>query len=117
MKKNYFNVKNIIITILVILLSLTLFNPGGFLPMRTNYITKLDSVPYEVIDTLYFGVNTQIDNPNLVNGLGMGFLYQTKQDKIFKLGIGVNNRITDGTSGTFTPYVDAGVYWKVKLRK
>jgi hypothetical protein len=209
MKKKYFNIKNIIITILVTLLALTLFNPGGYLPNRTKFVPKIDSIPYTLIDTLYldsiveveipieievpievmvtqsvdtmeilkmfyvknvkkdvltlpnnvgtltlidtisqnnivsrsfnsnikkqivrdtlrlpeekknklyFGVNTQIDNPNLVNGLGMGFLYQTKQDKIFKIGVGVNNRITDGTSGTFTPYVDAGVYWKLKLK-
>lgn len=210
--KKYINVKNIIITILVILLVLTLFNPGGYLPNRTKFIPKIDSIPYAVHDTvyldslveveievpieievptqvvitqsvdtmeilkmfyvknikkdvltlpnnvgtltlidtisqnkivgrsfeskikkqivkdtlrlpeekknkMYFGLNTQIDRPNLVNGLGMGLLYQTKQDKIFKIGIGVNNRVTDGTTGAFTPYVDAGIYWKIKVRR
>lgn len=210
--KKHINVKNIIIAVLVILLVLTLFNPGGFLPNRTEYVTKTDSIPYAVKDTVfldslvevevevpieievpkqviitesvdtmeilkifynkkieknvltlpngvgtitltdtisqnkivgrsfdskvrkqivkdtlrlpeekknkvYFGINTQIDRPNLINGLGMGLLYQTKQDKIFKLGVGVNNIVTDGTNGTFTPYVDAGIYWKIKVRR
>jgi hypothetical protein len=210
--KKYINVKNIIITILVILLVLTLFNPGGYLPNRTKYIPKIDSIPYTIYDTLYidslveveievpieievptqviitqsvdtmeilkvfynkkieknvlnlpngagtitltdtisqnkiigrlfeskvkkqivrdtlrlpeekkdkvyFGLNTQVDRPNLINGLGMGLLYQTKEDKIFKLGIGVNNWVKDGINGTLTPYVDAGIYWKIKVRQ
>jgi hypothetical protein len=197
---------------LVILLGLTLFNPGGHLPNRIKYVPTVDSIPYAVHDTVYvdslvevevevpvevevtkevvvtqpvdtmgilkifyvknikkdvltlpnnvgtltlidtisqnkivgrsfeskikkqivkdtlrlpeekknkvyFGLNTQIDRPNLVNGLGMGLLYQTKEDKIFKLGVGVNNRVTDGTTGRFTPYVDAGIYWKIKVRR
>ena len=212
--KKYVNVKNIIITILVILLVLTLFNPGGYLPNRTKYVPKVDSIQYTIHDTLYvdslvevevevevpveievprqviitqsvdtmeilkvfynkkieknvlnlpngvgsitltdtisqnkivgrsfdtkvkkqivrdtlrlpeekknkiyFGINTQVDRPNLVNGLGMGLLYQTKEDKIFKVGLGVNNWVKDGTNGTFTPYVDAGIYWKIKVRR
>lgn len=210
--KKYINVKNIIITILVVLLVLTLFNPGGYLPNRTKYELKIDSVPYTVYDTLYidslvevevevpfeievptqviitqsvdtmeilkvfynkkieknvlnlpngvgtisltdtiaenkivgrsfdskikkqivrdtlrlpeekknkvyFGVNTQVDKPNFINGLGMGLLYQTKEDKIFKVGVGVNNWVKDGINGTFTPYVDAGIYWKIKIRR
>jgi hypothetical protein len=210
MKKKYFNIKNIIITILVTLLSLTLFNPGGHLPNRTKFVPKTDSIPYVVHDTLYldslveveipieievpievmvtqsvdtmeilkmfyvknvkkdvltlpnnvgtltlidtisqnnivsrsfeskikkqivrdtlrlpeekknkvyFGVNTQVDRPNLINGMGMGLLYQTKEDKIFKVGIGVNNWVKDGVNGAFTPYVDAGIYWKIKVRR
>lgn len=210
--KKYFNVKNIIITILIILLFLTFFNPGGYIPNRIKYIPQIDSIPYAVHDTLlvdslvevevpyevevektvevlitqpvdtmeilkvfytkniqknvlnlpngvgtitltdtivqnkivgtsfeskikkqivkdtlrlpeekknkiYVGINAQVDKPNLVNGLGMGLLYQTKQDKIFKVGIGVNNWVKDGTNGTFTPYVDAGIYWKIKVRR
>jgi hypothetical protein len=42
---------------------------------------------------------------------------QTKEDKIFKVGVGVNNWVKDGVNGTFTPYVDAGIYWKIKVRR
>lgn len=212
--KKYINAKNIIIVILIILLFLVFLNPGGYVPMRTKYVPKIDSVPYVVHDTIsvdslvevevevevpyevekrvevpvvqsvdtmeilkvfytkniqknvlnlpngvgsitltdtivenkivgtsfeskikkqivrdtlrlpeekknkvYFGVTTQVDRPNLVNGMGMGLLYQTKEDKIFKVGVGVNNWVKDGTNGTFTPYVDAGIYWKIKVRR
>jgi hypothetical protein len=74
-------------------------------------------LPEEKKDKVYFGLNTQVDRPNLINGLGMGLLYQTKEDKIFKLGIGVNNWVKDGINGTLTPYVDAGIYWKIKVRQ
>jgi hypothetical protein len=210
--KKYINTKNIIIVILIIILFLVFLNPGGYLPNRTKYIPKIDSIPYTIYDTLYidslveveievpieievptqviitqsvdtmeilkvfynkkieknvlnlpngagtitltdtisqnkiigrlfeskvkkqivrdtlrlpeekkdkvyFGLNTQVDRPNLINGLGMGLLYQTKEDKIFKLGIGVNNWVKDGINGTLTPYVDAGIYWKIKVRQ
>ena len=49
--------------------------------------------------------------------IGTGILFKTKDDKIFHVGVGVANRVLDGTSGTFTPYVDGGVYWKLKLKK
>lgn len=74
-------------------------------------------LPEEKKNKVYFGFNTQVNNPNLVNALGVGFLYQTKEDKIFKIGIGVNNSVIDGTNGTFIPYVDAGIYWKIKIRR
>jgi hypothetical protein len=74
-------------------------------------------LPEEKKNKIYIGINAQVDNPNLVNGLGMGLLYQTKEDKIFKVGVGVNNWVKDGTNGTFTPYVDAGIYWKIKVRR
>lgn len=74
-------------------------------------------LPEEKKNKVYFGFNTQVNNPNLVNALGVGFLYQTKEDKIFKIGIGVNNSVIDGTNGTFVPYVDAGIYWKIKVRR
>jgi hypothetical protein len=210
--KKHINAKNIIIVILIILLFLVFLNPGGYVPMRTKFVPKIDSVPYAVHDTIpvdslvevevpvpyevekrvevpviqpvdtmeilkvfytkniqknvlnlpngvgtitlmdtivqnkivgtsfdskikkqivrdtlrlpeekknkvYFGVTTQVDGPNFINGMGMGLLYQTKEDKIFKVGVGVNNWVKDGTNGTFTPYVDAGIYWKIKVRR
>lgn len=33
------------------------------------------------------------------------------------VGLGVANRVFDGTNGEFTPYVDGGVYWKIRLKK
>jgi hypothetical protein len=48
--KKYLNVKNFTIVILIILLFLAFFNPGGYLPNRTNIM--VDSIPYAVHDTI-----------------------------------------------------------------
>jgi hypothetical protein len=67
---------------------------------------------------VYVGFTTQMDNVNLVNGIGVGLLLQTKKDKIYNAGIGVNNRVLDGTTnGSFFPYVNIGVFWKIKIKK
>jgi hypothetical protein len=66
---------------------------------------------------IFFGVDGGYNKENVVSHLGAGLLYKTKDDKIFHVGVGVANRVLDGTNGTFTPYVDGGVYWKVKLKK
>ena len=47
----------------------------------------------------------------------MGILLNTKKDKIYNLGIGVANRVVDGTNGGLTPYINGGVYWKIRLKK
>ena len=66
---------------------------------------------------LFFGLNGGFNKENVVSHIGTGVLFKTKDDKIFHVGVGVANRVLDGPSGTFTPYVDGGVYWKLKLKK
>jgi hypothetical protein len=44
-------------------------------------------------------------------------LYETKNDKIYEIGIGVRNRILDGNTGVFVPHIRGGVYWKLKNKK
>ena len=66
---------------------------------------------------LFFGLGGGFNRENVVSHIGTGILFKTKDDKIFHVGVGVANRVLDGTSGTFTPYVDGGVYWKLKLKK
>jgi hypothetical protein len=66
---------------------------------------------------LFFGFDGGLNKENVVSHIGTGILFKTKDDKIFHVGVGVANRVLDGTSGTFTPYVDGGVYWKLKLKK
>lgn len=66
---------------------------------------------------VYFGFNGGLNKENVVSHIGTGILYKTKDDKIFHVGVGVANRLLDGTSGEFTPYVDGGVYWKIKVKK
>jgi len=66
---------------------------------------------------LFFGLNGGFNKENVVSHIGTGVLFKTKDDKIFHVGVGVANRVLDRTSGTFTTYVDGGVYWKLKLKK
>lgn len=66
---------------------------------------------------MFFGFNGGFNKNNVVSHIGTGLIYKTKEDKIFHVGIGVANRILDGTSGEFTPYLDGGVYWKIRLKK
>jgi hypothetical protein len=212
--KKHLTAKNFIIVILIILLFLAFYNPGGHLPNRT--ITRVDSIGYAVHDTIsvdslieveieievpvevevekrvevqvltpvdtteilkiyfakiqhkdvltlpnnvgtitimdtisknsivnrkfisdikqmiikdtvytkepkkgqmYFGFNGGLSKSDVVSHLGTGIMYKTKEDKIYHLGIGVANRILDGTTGQFTPYVDGGVYFKIKTRR
>ena len=53
----------------------------------------------------------------MVSNVGAGLLIKTKKDKIYNLGVGVSNRVTDGTNGTLSPYIGGGVYWKIKFKK
>ena len=66
---------------------------------------------------LFFGFDGGFNKDNVVSHIGTGLLFKTKEDKIFHLGVGVANRVFDGTNGEFTPYVDGGVYWKIKVKK
>ena len=66
---------------------------------------------------VFYGLEGGFNKADFVSSIGMGVLINTKKDKIFQLGLGVNNKTTDGTNGGFTPYVRGGVYWKIKLKK
>ena len=50
--KKHLNLKNFTIVILTILLFLSFFNPGGHLPIRTKYVSQIDSIPYAINDTI-----------------------------------------------------------------
>jgi hypothetical protein len=210
--KKYFNLKNIIIIVLVSLIPLAILNPGGYLPNRIVNVpvSVIDSIPYAVHDTipyevevevevevpvevrvevpvvqtvdtlailkdfyvknntkeefklpnnqgtitldqvvtqnkivstefttnitpkvkqdtifvpepkknqLYFGVVSGLTQRDLISNVGMGILYKTKEDKIFKVTGGVANRIQAGVTGSFYPYVEGGVFWKIKPKK
>ena len=66
---------------------------------------------------VFYGLEGGFNKVDVVSHLGFGVLINTKQDKIFHLGIGAANRTTDGTSGALSPYIGGGVYWKLKLKK
>jgi len=66
---------------------------------------------------VFYGLEGGFNKADFVSSVGMGVLINTKKDKILQLGLGVNNKTTDGTNGGFTPYIRGGVYWKIKLKK
>ena len=66
---------------------------------------------------VFFGLESGFNSGDFVNFIGAGVLINSKSDKIYNLGVGVNNTTTDGTNGVFTPYIKGGVYWKIKLKK
>ena len=66
---------------------------------------------------VYYGLTGGFNKEDVVSNIGAGLIIKTKKDKIYNLGIGVANRVTDGTNGTLSPYIGAGVYWKIKFKK
>ena len=66
---------------------------------------------------IFYGLEGGFNKADVVSSVGAGVLINTKKDKIYQLGLGVNNKTTDGTTGAFSPYIRGGVYWKIKLNK
>ena len=66
---------------------------------------------------VYFGFGGQFNKTDLITGLSTGVILKTKKDKIYQVNLGVSNSTIDGVNGEFKPYVGAGVYWKIRLKK
>jgi hypothetical protein len=66
---------------------------------------------------VYFGFGGQFNKTDLITGLSTGLILKTKKDKIYQFNLGVSNSTIDGVNGEFKPYVGAGVYWKIRLKK
>ena len=94
-----------------------------FIPVRSNKIfaRKFTSTITERIinDTLflkepakrqvYLGLTGGFDRVNILNYAGPSLLYKDKKDKIFGLGVGINNSKQISLQGS--------IYWKIKLKK
>ena len=212
MMKKFTDIKSIIILILLILIGISIFNPGNFLSRKGMVTEKIivDSIPYAVHDTipyeieveveipvevevpvevlvvqqvdtaailkdfyvknqqketillpnnqgkifleqmvtqnkivgtefkaditpivkndtillpepkkaqLYFGLETGLSRQDQISNIGLGLLFKTKEDKIFKVSGGIANRLQTDVSGLFYPYVEGGVFWKIKTKK
>ena len=64
---------------------------------------------------LYYGFEGGLNHTNLVSHLGIGVLMNSKKDKrVYNLGIGYSNQRVDNTNLVWTPYVNSGVYWRIK---
>lgn len=88
-----------------------------------KYITKITPridtlrIPEPFKRKVYAGIQTTFNKPDVVGSVGLGFLINSKSNKIYQFGLGVTNRVVDGTNGGLTPYINGGVYWKIKLKK
>jgi hypothetical protein len=80
-------------------------------------ITDTLRIPEPFKRKVFAGFEGGFNTPDFVSSIGLGILVNSKSDKIYNLGIGVNNTTIDGTNGVFTPYIKGGVYWKIKLKK
>ena len=80
---------------------------------------KIDTIytPQPLKNVFYFGLNGGFNKVDVISHIGAGIMLKTKTEKIFQLGVGVSNRVIDGTNGTLSPYFNGGVYWKIKLKK
>ena len=80
-------------------------------------ITDTLTIPEPFKRKVFAGFEGGFNTPDFVSSIGLGVMINSKSDKIYNLGIGVNNTTIDGTNGQFTPYIKGGVYWKIKLKK
>lgn len=70
-------------------------------------------IPEEPKTKYYYGLNFSTNREDFVNSLGVGMMMKTKTDKIYRIDLGLNNRVFDGTVGKLAPYLGGGVYWKI----
>lgn len=85
----------------------------------TNIKPKVDTleIPEPFKRKVYAGFEGGFNQADYVNFIGIGVMVNSNSNKIYNLGIGVNNKTTDGTNGYLTPYIRGGVYWKIRLKK
>lgn len=66
---------------------------------------------------LYYGFNGGFNKEDVVSNIGAGIILKTKRDKLYQLGAGISNRVVEGNTGKLSPYIGAGLYWKIKVKK
>lgn len=66
---------------------------------------------------LYYGFNGGFNKEDVVSNIGAGVILKTKRDKLYQLGAGISNRVVEGSTGKLSPYIGAGLYWKIKVKK
>ena len=71
-------------------------------------------IPEPIRNVLYVGFDAKFDKPNVVSIMGVSTLLKTPTEKLYKVGVGVQNQVIDGTNGKFVPYIGGGVYWPIK---
>lgn len=63
---------------------------------------------------VYVGLNSSLNQTDIINSVGAGFLLKTKSDHIYQLGLGLSHQTTNAN---LVPFIGVGMYWKIKLHK
>jgi hypothetical protein len=66
---------------------------------------------------VFLGFNGGFNKKDVISNVGAGIVVKTKKEKLYQIGIGVTNNVTDGTNGSLSPFINAGIFWKIKLGK
>lgn len=64
------------------------------------------------VNQLYVGVSSALNKTNFVDNVSGGFILKTKKDRIYQASLGLGNM-----GGNITPFLGAGIYWKIKIKK
>lgn len=67
---------------------------------KSTYLAKKDKM------NVYVGLTPSFDKVNIINSIGVGAIVKTKNDRVFSLGVGIDN-----SSNTI---FNTGIYWKLK---
>lgn len=59
---------------------------------------------------LYWGIGSGFNSTDVVSNVNTSLILKTKKDKMFQVGIGVQN---NSNTQQLSPYVVGGVYWKI----
>jgi hypothetical protein len=64
---------------------------------------------------IYYGFKTALDKNQLVSSVSTGLLIKNKREKIISLNVGIRNNAI--FNDNIEPYVEGGLFWKIKLGK
>jgi hypothetical protein len=67
---------------------------------QSTYLVKKDKM------NIYVGLTPSFDKVNIINSIGIGAIVKTNNDRVFSLGLGIDN----SSNTIFT----TGIYWKLK---
>ena len=84
--------------------------------VKPKIVREPSPEPPPIKNQVFLGINGAISREDWVNSLGAGLILKTKKDHLYQVGVGVANRTVDGVTGEFRPFINGGVYWKIKVK-
>lgn len=62
---------------------------------------------------VYYGFMLGFGKPQPINAVGGSLILKTKNEKMYQVGLGLTNH---PNSSNLQPFVNSGIYWKIKLK-